>query len=141
MDDMNDMLSSILSDPESMQQIKELADMLKAESGNDSPGGGQEQPSGGSGDGGMSALMGLLGNMGGGDGGSPINADMLGMLSTLMTAAGGEDKNRSLLLALRPHLSGDKQVKLDKAVKMLKIYSMAQALKDSGLLGSIDKLI
>ena len=31
MEDMNDMLGSLLSDPESMQQIKELADMLKSE--------------------------------------------------------------------------------------------------------------
>ena len=31
MEDMNDMLGSLLSDPESMQQIKELADMLKSD--------------------------------------------------------------------------------------------------------------
>lgn len=135
MDDMNEMLSSILSDPESMQQIKELADMLKSETGTDNAAGGANGGTAAPSAADMSALAGLLG------GGGPVNADMLGMLGKLMSAAGGEDKNRDLLLALRPHLSGDKQTRLDKAVKMLKIYSMAEALKDSGLLGSLDKLL
>ena len=36
MDNMNDMLSSVLGDPESLRQIQELADMLKDETGDSS---------------------------------------------------------------------------------------------------------
>ena len=34
-----------------------------------------------------------------------------------------------------------KQERVDKAVRMLKLYSAANALKDSGLLGSLDSLL
>lgn len=144
-EDMNDMLGSLLGDPESMEQIKELADMLRAETS--SAGGSSESgcsdgssggtPSGGapSGGGGMN-LSSLAGMLGGG-----INPQMLSAVSGVMAAVSGEDKNRALLLALRPHLSAEKQERVDKAVKMLKIYAAFNAIKDSGALGSLDKLL
>ena len=135
MDDISGMLGSILGDPESMKQIKELADMLRSETSGDADAntseGGEASAQGID----LSALAGMLGADSG------INAEMLGMLGTLMSAAGGDDKNRALLMALRPHLSCEKQARLDKAVKMLRIYSLAEAMKNSGLLGKLDKLI
>ncbi len=128
---MNEMLGSLLSDPESMEQIKELADMLREET---SSVGGSSDKSGGSGAG-LASLAGMLGGQNG------INPDIISALSSVLSAMNGEDKNRTLLLALRPHLSGEKQEKLDKAVRMLKIYAAVNALKDSGVLGNIDKLI
>ena len=128
MEDMNDMLGSLLSDPESMQQIKELADMLKSEMPSDGK-------SGESGQGGFDfgSLAGLMGGQ--------FDPNMLTAVSKVLAAMNGEDKNRALLMALRPHLSGDKQERVDKAVRMLKLYSAANALKDSGLLGSLDSLL
>lgn len=135
MDDINGMLGSILGDPESMKQIKELADMLRSEVSDDAAAntseGGELPPQGMD----LSALAGLLGAESG------LNTEMLSMIGTLMSAAGGDDKNRALLMALRPHLSSEKQARLDKAVKMLRIYSLAEAMKNSGLLGKLDKLI
>lgn len=137
MEDMNDMLGSLLSDPESMQQIKELADMLKSEMPSDGKSGesGQNGQNGQSSQGGFDfgSLAGLMGGQ--------FDPNMLTAVSKVLAAMNGEDKNRALLMALRPHLSGDKQERVDKAVRMLKLYSAANALKDSGLLGSLDSLL
>lgn len=131
MEDMNDMLGSLLSDPESVQQIKELADMLKSEMPSDGKSGesGQSSQSGFD----FGSLAGLMGGQ--------FDPNMLTAVSKVLAAMNGEDKNRALLMALRPHLSGDKQERVDKAVRMLKLYSAANALKDSGLLGSLDSLL
>lgn len=131
MEDMNDMLGSLLSDPESMQQIKELADMLKSEMPSDGKSGESGQSSQGGFD--FGSLAGLMGGQ--------FDPNMLTAVSKVLAAMNGEDKNRALLMALRPHLSGDKQERVDKAVRMLKLYSAANALKDSGLLGSLDSLL
>ena len=45
-----------------------------------------------------------------------------------------EDKNAGLLLALKPLLKEERQAKVDKAVKMLKLFAVWSVLKDSGLL-------
>ena len=129
MEDMNDMLGSLLSDPESMQQIKELADMLKSEMPSDGKSGESGQ-NGQSSQGGFDfgSLAGLMGGQ--------FDPNMLTAVSKVLAAMNGEDKNRALL-----HLSGDKQERVDKAVRMLKLYSAANALKDSGLLGSLDSLL
>ena len=134
MEDMNDMLGSLLSDPESMQQIKELADMLKSEMPSDGK-------SGESGQNGQSSQSGFdFGSLAGLMGGQ-FDPNMLTAVGKVLAAMNGEDKNRALLMALRPHLSGDKQERVDKAVRMLKLYSAANALKESGLLGSLDSLL
>ena len=100
MEDMNDMLGSLLSDPESMQQIKELADMLKSEMPSDGKSGESGQ-NGQSSQGGFDfgSLAGLMGGQ--------FDPNMLTAVSKVLAAMNGEDKNRALLMALRPHLSGD----------------------------------
>lgn len=119
MDNMNDMLSSVLGDPESLQQIKELADLLKSETD-----GGSEvsQTSADDCSGGFDPAM-LMGLMG------------------AVSAAGNDDKNRALILALKPYLSSERQAKADKAVKLLKMYAVFSELKKSGMLGNLDKLL
>lgn len=123
MDNMNDMLSSVLGDPESLQQIKELADLLKSETegGSEteqSPHNSSSEDSSGGFDPAM--LMGLMG---------------------AVSAAGNDDKNRALILALKPYLSSERQAKADKAVKLLKMYAVFTELKKSGMLGNLDKLL
>ncbi|MDE6594024.1 MAG: hypothetical protein K2K57_13310 [Oscillospiraceae bacterium] len=143
------MLASILGDPESMQQIKELAQMLSEQTnGDDLSGNGsasEDHPndesefnqnaadpaSQSSFD--PSALSGLAGLFG--SGGIDLNTIM--GIGRVLSAAGGDDKNTALLLALKPHLSEVRQQKVDRAVKMLKIYALILALKDSGMLGQI----
>lgn len=122
MDNMNDMLSSVLGDPESLRQIQELADMLKDETGsgsqnNDSP----ADPESGSSEG--------------------FDPAMLMSIMGAVSAAGGDDKNRSLILALKPYLSSERQARADKAVKFLKMYAVFNELKKSGMLNNLDKLL
>lgn len=59
-------------------------------------------------------------------------------LQGLMQSVSSNDKNTELLLALKPHLKEDKQIKVDKAVKLLKLLALWTVVKESGLLNSID---
>ena len=45
-----------------------------------------------------------------------------------------DDPDAALLLALKPHLRAERQKKVEKAVKMLKLLSMWTLLKESGML-------
>lgn len=122
MDNMNDMLSSVLGDPESLRQIQELADMLKDETGNGSQDNNSPvDPGSGSSEG--------------------FDPAMLMSIMSAVSAAGGDDKNRSLILALKPYLSSERQARADKAVKFLKMYAVFNELKKSGMLNNLDKLL
>ncbi len=46
----------------------------------------------------------------------------------------GENENQRLLLALKPHLSDERQKKVDVAVKILKLLELMPILSESGLL-------
>lgn len=122
MDNMNDMLSSVLGDPESLRQIQELADMLKDETGDSSQDNNTDAGS-------ESANS---------DGFDPA---MLMSIMGAVSAAGGDDKSRSLILALKPYLSSERQARADKAVKFLKMYAVFNELKKSGMLNNLDKLL
>lgn len=108
-------ISGILSDEESMKQIAELAKMFQSEELKSSSSEADvncppdDMPD-------MEQIMGLV---------------------TLANSMNQQDKNTQLLLALRPHLSEGKQVKLDKAVKMLKLIAVYTAAKENGLLNNI----
>ena len=103
-------MQSLLSDPESMQQLQELAQMLQADSGQESTEQTDAAASGGGLD--LGALM---------------------KVSQLMGSA-KEDSDAALLLALKPHLREERQKKVEKAVKMLKLLSIWSMLKESGML-------
>lgn len=111
-------ISGILSDKESMRQISELAEMLKSgELSNESPETNIQEnctP----------------------DSDMPDMEQIMNLVS-LADSFNQQDKNTQLLLALRPHLSEAKQIKLDKAVKMLKLITVYNTAKESGLLNNI----
>ena len=119
MDSINDMMSSVLGDPESLKQIMELAELMKGESAD-----GTAEPD--------TASQ---------DSGGGFDPTVLINLMGAVSAAGGDDKNRTLLLALKPYLSTERQARTDKAVKFLKIYSVFTELKKSGMLNDLNKLI
>lgn len=118
MDDITEKIQSLLSDEESMKQIQELAAMF---SGGSADGGGQvqaessEAPS----DGGINPLAVM---------------QLLGSVSV-------QDKNCDLLMALRPHLSPEKQHKIDKAVKLLKLYNVFITMRENGMLNDLEKML
>ena len=55
-------------------------------------------------------------------------------LTSLVGAVSNDSKNTDLLRALKPHLSADKQKRVDKAIKLMKLLAMWNIAKDSGLL-------
>ena len=122
MDNMNDMLNSVLGDPESLRQIQELADMLKDETGDSSQDNNTDAASEN-------------------DSSDGFDPAMLMSIMGAVSAAGGNDKNRSLILALKPYLSSERQARADKAVKFLKMYAVFNELKKSGMLNNLDKLL
>ncbi len=122
MDNMNDMLNSVLGDPESLRQIQELADMLKDETGDSSQDKNADTASEN-------------------DSSDGFDPAMLMSIMGAVSAAGGDDKNRSLILALKPYLSSERQARADKAVKFLKMYAVFNELKKSGMLNNLDKLL
>ncbi|WP_124100527.1 hypothetical protein [Ruminococcus sp. Marseille-P6503] len=56
-------------------------------------------------------------------------------LQTIMAQANKSDKNVELLLALKPLLKEENQAKIDRLVKIFKLFAVYPALKESGLLG------
>lgn len=113
MEDLAEKISSVLSDPESMKQLSELAQMLGLPAENipvpqENDGKPNEQMP---------------------DVGAIMN------LAAKIKEAGQNDDNINFLNALRPLLSDEKKPKIDRAIKILKLLNILPALKDSGLMG------
>ncbi|MBQ8687133.1 MAG: hypothetical protein IJ512_01135 [Ruminococcus sp.] len=120
MDDLLGKMQSVLSDPESMQQLQELAKMLGTgdETGTDAAASTAESPD-------------RCGKDAQDEGGLDIG--MLMQLSSLMGST-GQDENSALLLALKPHLKEERQKKVDRALKLMKLMTVWKTLKETGLL-------
>lgn len=119
MADMLGKMGELLSDPESLQQIQELAQMLQQGSAEETE---QEESTASASD--------TAEN--GGAGGFDLN--MLLRVQELMGAMQNNDPDTQLLLALRPHLKETRQKKVDQAVKLLKLYAVFSAVKENGML-------
>lgn len=133
MDDIAEKIQSLLSDEESMKQIRELAAMFS--SGNM----GEGVPSGGAEEAGENF------SETGGTGSESSSEDFpninFAAIMQLMGAMSQSDKNCDLLIALRPHLCAERQVRIDKAVKLLKLYNLFITARDSGLLNDFGGLL
>ena len=121
MDDMLGKMGELLSDPESLQQLQKLAQMLRqqeddgterssSDTASDAASSAEESSSGG------------------------FDMGMLLKVQELMGAMHRNDEDTQLLMALRPHLKTDRQKKVDQAVKLLKLYAVFSAVKENGLL-------
>ena len=109
MDDMASKLSELLSDPNAMDKIKNMADSLL--------GGENSKPTV--------------------DMPSDIPADIdIGAIMNIIGAlnSAGNDSRSQLLLALKPHLSEPRRERVDSAVKILKLINILPLIKDQGLL-------
>lgn len=135
MDDIAEKINALLSDEESMRQIRELAAMFSSGSMGD----------------GVSPEVGSQYN--GRENFSPDDSTGLGSsdhdfpninfaaIFQLMGAMSQSDKNCDLLIALKPHLCAERQVKIDRAVKLLKLYNLFITARESGLLNDLGNLI
>ena len=117
-----DKISGLLSDEESVRQLSELAKMFMSESGEKAPEGESAETS-----------ESPDSSDGGGAGGMP-DIDTLLKLTSLAGAFTQNDRNTELLMALKPHLGEEKQKKVDKAVKLLRLIAVWNIAKESGLL-------
>lgn len=114
MDDLNRKLEEILSDPESMEKVRMMAESLlgdgddrdessaSGEAGNESPFTKED----------FNRITGILGHIG----------------------SGRNDNRANLLLALKPHLSERRREKVDSAIKLLKLIDALPLLKEAGIL-------
>ena len=59
----------------------------------------------------------------------------------LMSMASASDKNRDLLIALKPHLHTERQQKLDRVIKLLKLYTIFTALRENGMLNDLENML
>ncbi len=103
MDDISEKLNSILSDPQSLNRIREMAEGLFSDQ---KPAEENLLP-----DIDITKIMNIVGKI----------------------KNSGLSQREKLLLALRPHLKEERRERLDTAVKILKLIEIAPYLKDSGL--------
>ncbi len=130
MEDMMSKIQGMLSDEESLKQIKDLADMIM--SPNDS-GDESEEYAQNDGDNTSSSFK-DENNSESSDDGLGFDIGMLLKLAGLFNSSPQGDKNTQLLLALKPLLKEEKQEKVDKAVKMMKLFAVWTVVKESGML-------
>lgn len=107
MDDLSEKLSALLSDPNGMERIKDMAQSLLGSKTDEPP-----PPSASDGD---------------------IDIGQLTRILSLMKSTGGDDARVKLLMALKPNLSPERQNKVDSAIRILKLIELAPLLKDMGL--------
>lgn len=123
MDDLMGKIQEVLSDEESMKQLTELASSLFSSS--EGEGAGEESDS---------VKEDKKEEDSGG--GTDFDFSKLLMMGQVMNSV-SNDKNAELLIALKPLLKEERQAKVDKAVKMLKLFAVFNVLKDSGMLNDI----
>ncbi|MCH5192870.1 MAG: hypothetical protein J1F11_02840 [Oscillospiraceae bacterium] len=121
MDDIAEKIQSLLEDEESMNQLKELAAMFSAGMGEAAspPSAGESRDSASE---------------------SPLNINPMAIMQ-LMSAASATDKNRELLVALKPHLQTERQQKLDRVLKLLKLYNIFTTLRENGMLNDLENIL
>ncbi len=141
MDNFEEALGNILSNPEAMNKISELSKSLGLSSGDTSQNTKSEPNQGIN----MSMLSNLLGgSQKQSDSSNPLSSLMSGELSPnllssltrflpLIQNMNKEDESTALLKALRPFLSGEKCKRLDEAAKMLKVMRIIPKLKGTGI--------
>ncbi len=141
MSDFEEKLNSLLSNPEAMSQVMNLAQSLNlggAGGGDTPPAEGDGAPPGdpGGNSGGNSA-----GSPGGGGGGLGDLSSLLGQLDPKMIqrllplvgelTGGGNDERMQLLYALRPFLKPERQEKVERAARTARLIHVGKKLLKS----------
>ena len=111
MDDLSTMLTGLLNSPEGMEQLKNMAGALL--------GGSKEPPQTSSNNDIFSGI------------GPDEIAGIMKMVSLLKQDQ--TDQRAGLLLAIRPHLSQERQKRVDDAVKILRLIQILPLVKEAGI--------
>ncbi len=139
MDNIEETLSSILSDPKAMASVMELGKKLGLTGDTKNQNDNSHNSSHSNGENDLSAIASLLSS--GDNSGSLLpslsDQNTLGMLRKFLPLLSGldkEDETTVLLQALRPFLSSSRQKRLDDAGKMLKVIRLLPVIQNTGLL-------
>ncbi len=107
MDDLSEKLSGILNDPESLEQLKNMAESIFSGEKTDDNQSGSDIP--------------------------PIeNIGAIMSVISKLQSSGDNDRTR-LINALKPYLSDKRRQKADNAIKLLKIVELWPIIKESGM--------
>ena len=118
MSELEDKINGILGDPVQMEKIAGLAKSLMGGSDSGSDTAEKAKSAGG-------GLDSLMQSLGGSD--SAIDPAMLARLSRALSSGAGEKKQeRALLEAMKPYLSEKRRSKMDKAIKLARLASIAR---------------
>ncbi len=109
MDNLEERLNSILSNPESLSQLSHLAEGILGNSGENNC----DTKNDSSNDGGLGFDLATV-------------ARLQGMLGNLRE----DSEDSRLLLALKPYLKEKRKAKVDETVKLMKLMKLAPLLKD-----------
>ena len=129
MDDLMDTIQKVMSDPESMKQLSQIAQSLGISPDAPQP----ESPPAADETMDFSKLFSPKKEEKKQENGLDISKLM--EISRIMEKAGQNDKNIELLIALKPHLKQETQQKADRLVKIFRLMALYPLLKESGLLG------
>lgn len=144
-----DKVQEMLSDPESMKQIQELADMLTSETGNNDTSQQNNNTTQNNSDIPPNSMFNnLFGNNDSNNStdstsnssDSSIDFGMIFQLMQLFNST-SNSQDEKLLLAIKPYLNNERQSKVDKAIKLMKAYEIFTTAKESGLLNNLDNII
>lgn len=135
MSDLSEQLAAILSNPEAQKNIQAV---LSSFGGGNAGSGAPPKDAFpgnffGGGDNSGPNKNAFPANLFGGGDGSGLNMDTLIKIQKVLSAMNQDDKDISLLRALRPHLKEPGRV--DEAIRILQLISVLPALGESGLFG------
>ncbi len=117
-------IQEVLSDEESMNQIKKLAEML-----------GMENGMGASPDTSSDSSSGNNNSQSGSAPAFDFDVNKIMALKSIMAKANQHDSSTDFLMALRPLLKDETKVKADKVIKIFRIMAIWPVIKESGILG------
>lgn len=132
MEDLSARLEQLLSDPQALSQLGELAAGLGlGQSAAPAPNPGSE--AGPAPD--PSALLGMLGGAGGS--GSPtLDPALLGRIAQVVSSLSAPDRDTQLLMALQPFCGEHRRKKVEEAAQLLRIIRLLPLLEDKPPVGS-----
>ncbi len=119
MDDLSEKLQSLLTDPESMKNIAQLAAMMSEDNGTAADPHEDEKTE----------------NCTEPD--DSFDFSKLLLVGEIMGQMQQQDNDTRLLLALKPYLSDERSKRVDRAVKLLRLYAVFTSLKETGLLADL----
>ena len=140
LDNLMDKVQEMLSDPESLKQIQELANMLNSEMENSQSTQDSVPPPMDNIHNNFQQSNQSSNNNNANNNSNNIDFGKIMQLMQLFNST-SDSKDTALLLAIKPYLTTERQNKVDKAIKLMKAYDIFMTAKNSGLLNNLDSFL